>query len=132
VGGTFFLRKPVPSELASRTLRVAKGPMLNEFRSYYRHPLKLPVAISKRSGGELQASTVNLSCRGFATETAFDNLAMGDVVSTRLTLPDGNYVDMKSKLVWTEPTRSGFQFDGGLARDRQRLEQCLAAHLPLK
>ncbi len=132
VGGTFLLRKPVPSELASRTLRVAKGAMLNEFRRYCRHPLKLPVVISKHSGGELQTSTVNVSCRGFATETGFDNLAMGAVVRTRLTLPDGNYVEMKSKLVWNELTRSGFQFDGGLARDRQRLEECLAARLPLK
>ncbi len=132
VSGTFCLRKPVPSELATRTLRAAKGLMLNEFRRYYRHPFVLPVTIAKDSGGELQASTINVSCRGFATKAVFENLATGDVVRTRLTLPDGNYVEMKSKLVWSEPNVSGFQFEGSLARDRQRLEDCLATRLPLK
>lgn len=134
-GGAFVLRKPVAVELATRTLRVAKGPMLNEFRRYFRHPVQLPVLITRDSGGELQTTSVNVSHRGLAIQMAGPNvIAPRDAVRARLTLPGGGAcIEMKGKVTWTDVRgRAGIHCEGISPRDRQQLEEWLAPDLPGK
>lgn len=132
-GGTFALRKPVGVELAMRTLRAAKGSMLNEFGRYFRHPLQLPVLITRDSGGEFQATSINVSHRGLAVQMADLNvIAPRDVVRLRLTLPDGaTWIEMKGKVTWTDVRgRAGIHCEGVSPRDQQQLEEWLAPDLP--
>jgi hypothetical protein len=131
--GTFVLRKPVASELVVRTLRAAKGLMLNEFRRYFRHPVQLPVLITRDSCGELQGTSINVSHRGIAVQMPDSNLiAPRDAVRSRLTLPGrGTYIETEGKVVWTDARgRAGINCEGISPSDRQRLEEWLAPHLP--
>ena len=128
-GGTFTLRKPVAVDLATRTLRAAKGPMLTEFRRYLRHPAQLLVLMTKESGGEFHATSINISHRGLAVQMSALNVsAPTDPVRVRLTLPGvGTCIEMKGKVAWADARgRAGIRWEGISPRDRQQLEGWLA------
>ncbi len=133
LGGTFLLRMPIAFELAMRTLRAAKGPMLNEFCRYFRHPVHLPVLITRDSGGELRATSVNVSHRGLAIQMAgVKVIALRDAVRARLTLPgSGTCIETKGTVAWTDARgRAGIHCEGISPRDRKQLEEWLAPRLP--
>jgi hypothetical protein len=134
-GGMFVLREPVAVDLATRTLRAAKGLMLNEFGRYFRHPVRLPVLITRDSGGELQATSVNVSQGGLAVQSAgLSVIAPRDAVRARLTLPgSGTCIETKGKVAWTcAPGRAGIHCEGISPRDRQQMEEWLAPRVPRK
>jgi hypothetical protein len=132
-GGTFVLRKPVALELTMRTVRAAKGLMLNEFSRYFRHPVHLPVLVTMDSGGELRATSINVSHGGLAIQMAGLNvLSLRDAVRARLTLPgDGTCIETKGKVAWADARgRAGIHCEGVSPRDRRQLEEWLAPRLP--
>jgi hypothetical protein len=132
-GGTFLLTKPVAIELAIRTLRAAKGLMLNEFGRYWRHPVRLPVVIVRDSGEEFQATSINLSHGGLAVQiSALNVIAPGDAVRARFAWPGaGTCIETKGKVAWTGAQgRVGLHCECILARDRKQLEEWLAPGLP--
>jgi len=132
-GGMFVLTKPVAVDLATRTLRAATGLMLNEFRRYFRHPVELPVVITKDSGGEFQATSINFSHGGLAVRmAALDAIDPRDAVRARFTRPGaGTYIETKGKVAWTgSQSRAGLHCECISARDRKQLEEWLAPGLP--
>jgi hypothetical protein len=129
-GGAFVLRRPVSVDLASRTLRAAKGAMLNEFSRYFRQQMQLSVRITRDSGGELKATTLNISQRGMAIQLPSGKtlIAAGDPIRTSLTLPDSTCIEAKGKIVWMDIRgRAGIFCEGHSPRDRQQLQEWLAA-----
>jgi PilZ domain len=133
--GTFVLRKPVAVDLAVRTLRAAKGPMLNEFRRYFRHAVKLPAVIMRDSGGEFQATSINLSQVGLAVQMPGPHLIVPkDAVRARITLPGAaTSIETKGKVAWADAkSRAGLFCEGYSPRDRKQLEEWLAPRLPGK
>lgn len=132
-GGMFVLTKPVAVDLATRTLRAATGLMLNEFRRYFRHPVELPVVITKDSGGEFQATSINFSHGGLAVRmAALDAIDPRDAIRARFTRPGaGTYIETKGKVAWTGgQCRAGLHCECISARDRKQLEEWLASGLP--
>ncbi len=131
-GAAFHLGKPLSPELAMRTLRVAKGPMLAEFFGYFRHTERVPVLITKGAGGELRATSINVSLRGLAVQISGSNrIGINDAIHAMLTLPGGTWTEMKGKVVWADNRgRLGIRCDGITPRDKQQLKQWLAASLP--
>ncbi len=131
-GAAFQLRKPVSPKLAIRTMRAAKGHMLNEFFGYFRHTVRLPVLITKDAGGELRATSINISRRGLAVQMAgVHRIGQSDTVNALLTLPGGTWSEMKGTVVWADNRgRVGIRCEGRAPRDRQQLEQWLAPSLP--
>jgi len=132
-GGMFVLTKPVAVDLATRTLRAATGLMLNEFRRYFRQPVELPVVITKDSGGEFQATSINFSHGGLAVRmAALDAIDPRDAVRARFTRPGaGTYIETKGKVAWTGgQCRAGLHCECISARDRKQLEEWLAPGLP--
>jgi hypothetical protein len=129
-GGTFLVRNPVNFELAARTLRAAKGPMLSEFNRYFRHPVRLPVLITKDSGGEFQATSINVSHCGLGVQMpGLNMIAVTDVVRARLAMPGSTWFDTKGKVVWTDPRgRAGIQCQAISPRDLQKLEEIVGTH----
>jgi hypothetical protein len=128
--GTFVLRKPVSVELVARTLHAAKGPMLNEFQQYYRHSAQLPVLITRDSGGEFQATSINLSRRGLAIQMSGTGvIAPKDAVRARVATPSGgSWIDTKGEVVWANTRGSaGIRCEGVSPRDRQLLEEIAAS-----
>jgi PilZ domain len=128
-GGMFVLSKPVAVDLATRTLRAATGLMLNEFRRYFRHPVQLPVVITRDSGGELQATSINFSHGGLAVRmAALDVIAPGDAFRARFTRPGaGARIETKGRVAWIGAQgRAGLHCECISARDRKQLEEWLA------
>jgi hypothetical protein len=128
-GGMFVLRKPVAMDLVTRTLRAATGIMLNEFRRYFRHPVQLPVVITRDSGGEFQATSINFSHGGLAVRmAALDVFAPRDAVRVRFTRPGtGTCIETKGRVAWTGAQgRAGFRCECISARDQRQLEAWLA------
>jgi hypothetical protein len=128
--GTFVLKKPVTFELAVRTLRAAKGPMLSEFHRYFRHPVQLPVLITKDSGGEFQATSINISRCGLGLQMPGLNVvAPTDAVRTRLATPRGGTFERKGKVAWTDARgRAGIHCEAISPRDLQKLEEIVGTH----
>jgi hypothetical protein len=135
-GGTFVLRKPVGVDLAMRTLRAAKGPMLNEFSRYFRHQMQQPIRITRDLGGELKATTINISQRGMGIQLPSGKalIAAGDAIRALLTLPGGDAcIEAKGKIVWIDSRgRAGISCEGHSPCDRHQLESGLRPSVLLR
>jgi len=134
-GGMFVLTKPVGVDIATRTLRAATGLMLNEFRRYFRHPAQLPVVITKDSGEEFQATSINFSHGGLAVRMAALNvISPRDAVRARFTRPGASTcIETRGKVAWAGGQgRAGLYSECISARDRKQLEEWLTPGLPQK
>src|SRR5271170_6270017 len=65
-GSSFALERPLTSDSLRNTLQAAYGMIVRERRRYFRYPISVPAAASKKGELEIFGETVNVSERGVA------------------------------------------------------------------
>ena len=65
-GSSFALDRPLTFESLRHTLQAAYGMIVRERRCYFRYPISVPAAASKKGELEIFGETVNVSERGVA------------------------------------------------------------------
>jgi ActR/RegA family two-component response regulator len=65
-GSSFALDRPLTFESLRHTLQAAFGMIVRERRRYFRYPISVPAAASKKGELEILGETVNVSERGVA------------------------------------------------------------------
>ena len=122
MGANFVLQKPISILNASRCFHAALNFMLQERRRYFRHPVKLQVAIVL---GEktVKATSTNISESGIALMLR-EALPKGAKPRLQFTLPDTKYsFDIEGEVVWTDMKgRCGLRFHGVEKSTQQQLE----------
>ncbi len=131
-GATFVVAKPITLELALRTLRAAQGQMANEFRRYFRHPLRAPVRLTTDANQELQATSLNVSRIGLGVRLSEPQLLTArQAVRARLAVvsPNLGWIELHGRVAWCDGKgRAGLQCQGITASHQKQLEQWLASN----
>jgi ActR/RegA family two-component response regulator len=129
-GSNFVLRRPLSPTSIGRSLKVAYGLILRERRRYFRCPVKIPVAIYRRSLPEIHGETVNISENGMAV-AATAALAPGVEVQMHFALPDreSRFV-VEATICWSKSTfHLGLQFTTLSPRLTSELQEWLLQQL---
>jgi ActR/RegA family two-component response regulator len=133
-GASFALERPLSLDSIRHTLNAAYGLIVRERRRYFRCPISLPVAASRKGESEIFGRTINISERGMALSTSTP-LMPGSGVTVQFTLTNPQLaIAAECKVCWhNDKGESGLSFfflpanlsselQGWLA---QRLEQQL-------
>lgn len=111
MGANFVLEQPLAFDRVLRCFRAAHGLMVGERRSYYRHPIEIPVYLDfGGSTASVTVTSIDMSSRGMSVSSKAD-LAPQKEMQMRFTLPDSNdSVEGRGKVVWTDEGRAGIRF----------------------
>src|SRR3984885_4864993 len=85
-GSSFVLERPLTSESIRNTLKAAYGLIVRERRRYFRYPISVPAAASRKGQSEVFGKTINISERGMALITSTP-LMPGTELKIQFTLP---------------------------------------------
>lgn len=120
----FLLQRPLDSLPIRHTLHTACDLMRTERRRYFRCSALLQLEL-KRSSGNLQAVTLNVSSNGVAINTP-KPLQLGEQVELLLGLPDGFHVRASGVVIWDDKHgKAGLHFCCGSQEMRSRLDSWL-------
>jgi DNA-binding response OmpR family regulator len=120
----FLFRRPIDSLALRTTLHTASDLMRTERRRYFRCSALLNIEL-RRSSGNLQAVTLNVSSNGVAISTP-QPLQLGERVELTLSLPDGFGVHGSGVVIWDDKHgKSGLHFCCGSQEMRSRLDSWL-------
>jgi hypothetical protein len=120
----FLLHRPLDSLPIKNTLHTACDLMRTERRRYFRCSAVLPLEL-KRSSGNLQAVTLNVSSNGIAINTS-ESLRLGEQVELMLSLPDEFVVRASGVVIWDDKHgRAGLHFCCSSQEMRSRLDSWL-------
>jgi CheY-like chemotaxis protein len=110
-GFSFILERPLTRESINHTLKVAYGLIVRERRRYFRYPVIVPVALSRKNNPEAFGRTVNVSENGMALKCAAPLLRDSEG-TVQFTLPDpALQVTAEAKVCWHDDHgNSGLQF----------------------
>jgi ActR/RegA family two-component response regulator len=84
-GSSFVLERPLAPDSIRRSLKAAYGLIVRERRRYFRFPISVPAAASRKGEAEVFGRTVNISERGVALNTSAP-LMPGAEVTIQFTL----------------------------------------------
>lgn len=110
-GSSFALQRPLTFDSLRHTLQAAYGLIVRERRRYFRYPVSVPAAASKRGESEILGKTVNVSERGVAFSGSTP-LIRGAEVTMRFTLTNPQLsITAECKVCWTNDRgQSGLSF----------------------
>jgi ActR/RegA family two-component response regulator len=110
-GSSFALERPLTFDSLRNTLQAAYGMIVRERRRYFRHPISVPAAVSKKGELEIFGQTVNVSERGVAFNGSTP-LAPGSEVTMQFSLTNPQLVIIADcKVCWTnDKGQSGLSF----------------------
>ena len=86
-GSAFTLQKPLTIEAIRHTFKAAYGLIVRERRRYFRYPIAVPAAGTRKGESEIFGKTINISKKGMALSTSTP-LAPGTELKIQFTLPD--------------------------------------------
>jgi ActR/RegA family two-component response regulator len=86
-GSAFTLQKPLTIEAIRHTFKAAYGLIVRERRRYFRYPISVPAAGTRKGESEIFGKTINISEKGMALSTSTP-LAPGTELKIQFTLPD--------------------------------------------
>jgi len=86
-GSAFTLQKPLTIEAIRHTFKAAYGLIVRERRRYFRYPISVPAAATRKGESEIFGKTINISEKGMALSTSTP-LATGTELKIQFTLPD--------------------------------------------
>jgi len=110
-GSSFALERPLTLDSLRHTLQAAYGLIVRERRRYFRYPVSVPAAASKKGRSEIFGKTVNVSERGLAFSGSTP-LGPGAEVTVQFTLTDPQLaITAECKVCWTNDRgQSGLSF----------------------
>jgi len=110
-GSSFALERPLTFDSLRNTLQAAYGMIVRERRRYFRYPISVPAAVSKKGELEIFGETVNVSerCVAFSGSTP---LVPGAEVTMQFTLTNPQLaIKAECKVCWTNDSgQSGLSF----------------------
>jgi len=111
VGSSFALERPLTFDSLRHTLQAAYGLIVRERRRYFRYPISVPAAASKKGELEIFGETVNVSERGVAFSGSTP-LVPGVEVTIQFTLTNPQLaLTAECKVCWTNNGgQSGLSF----------------------
>jgi ActR/RegA family two-component response regulator len=86
-GSSFVLQKPLTMESIRHTFKAAYGLIVRERRRYFRYPISVPAAGTRKGLPEVFGRTINISERGMALSTSTP-LLPGAELKIECTLPN--------------------------------------------
>jgi len=99
-GSSFVLERPLTAESIRNTLNAAYGMIVRERRRYFRYPISVPAAGSRKGKSELFGRTINVSERGMALSTSTPVMP-GSELKIQFTLPSPRLdVTADCKVCW--------------------------------
>jgi ActR/RegA family two-component response regulator len=99
-GSSFVLERPLSPESIRNTLKAAYGLIVRERRRYFRYPISVPAAASRKGQSEVFGRTINISERGMALITSTP-LMPGTELKIQFTLPSPHLdVTADCKVCW--------------------------------
>jgi DNA-binding response OmpR family regulator len=108
-GAKFMIAKPVSAEQARRTLDLASGLLIHEYRRYFRCALEVPIHLS-RTDRELRAKTTNISMGGLAVRT-LEEIRLAERFRLEFVLPNAKALKLEGEVVWADTQgRAGMRF----------------------
>jgi ActR/RegA family two-component response regulator len=110
-GSSFALERPITFDSLRNTLQAAYGMIVRERRRYFRYPISVPAAASKKGELEIFGETVNVSERGVAFSGSTP-LGPGAEVTLQFTLTNPQLaITADCKVCWTnDQGQSGLSF----------------------
>jgi ActR/RegA family two-component response regulator len=110
-GSSFALERPLSLSSIRHTLNAAYGLIVRERRRYFRCPISVPAAASRKGESEIFGRTVNISERGMAITTSTP-LTPGTEVTMQFTLTNPQLaITAECKVGWHDDKRqSGLSF----------------------
>lgn len=110
-GSSFALERPLTFDSLRNTLQAAYGLIVRERRRYFRYPISVPAATSKKGELEIFGETVNVSERGVAFSGSTP-LSPGAEVTMQFTLTNPQLpIASECKVCWTNDRgQSGLSF----------------------
>jgi CheY-like chemotaxis protein len=125
MGANFVLQKPISALNAARCFHAALNFMVRERRRYFRHPVKLRVAIVLGDKTVMSTST-NLSESGIALMLR-EALPKGATPRLQFTLPETNQsFDFDAEVVWSDlKGHAGLRFQNVARESQAQLEKWL-------
>jgi PilZ domain len=115
-GVHIHLRKPVTIESGAKSLQVAYGRMLHDYRKYTRFAVMAPVLATDENGRTLFVTITNIGEGGVGFTTNPDiggtkvdcppeePLSIGSIMSFRVPLPGvSGEISVQARLLWTRP-----------------------------
>jgi len=110
-GSSFALERPLTLDSLRHTLQAAYGLIVRERRRYFRYPVSVPAAASKKGKSEIFGKTVNVSERGVAFSGSTP-LGPGAEVNIQFTLTDPQLaITAECRVCWTDDRgQSGLSF----------------------
>jgi CheY-like chemotaxis protein len=128
-GITFFMAKPPDVKQVSDILRLMRGVMLREKRSYVRLPLRT-VVNCRTEHHEFTSGSLNLSEGGMLLDTS-GGMAVGQEIELRFSLPPTpGQLNPRAQVIRREaPDRMAVQFLGLSSDDRQAVQAYIAVRI---
>src|ERR1700683_1817220 len=110
-GSSFVLERPLTPDSIRRSLKAAYGLIVRERRRYFRFPISVPAAASRKGKPEVFGRTVNISERGVALRTLVP-LTPGSDVTIQFTLANPQLaITADCKVCWhNDKGQSGLLF----------------------
>lgn len=110
-GSSFVLQRPLTFESIRHTLNAAYGLIVRERRRYFRYPISVPAAASRKGESEVFGRTINISERGMALSTSTP-LMPGSELKIQFTLPNPHLdVTADCKVCWhNDQGQAGLSF----------------------
>jgi DNA-binding response OmpR family regulator len=100
VKASFTLSKPLQGALTRATMRAASSLIFSSYRRTFRCQLVVPVSLVSVER-QFSVSSSNISMGGIAIQTA-ETLSTEERFRIYLVLPNGQKIDRKAKVVWTD------------------------------
>ncbi len=110
-GSAFTLQKPLTIESIRHTFKAAYGLIVRERRRYFRYPISVPAAASRKGQPEIFGRTINISEKGMALSTSTP-LTPGSEFKIQFTLPDPHLdITADCKVCWhNDQGQAGLSF----------------------
>jgi ActR/RegA family two-component response regulator len=129
-GSSFAFERPLTLDSIRHTLRVAYGLIVRERRRYFRYPISVPAAASRKGEPEILGKTVNVSERGMAFTSSVP-LMSGWEVALKFTLTNPQLaITAGCKVCWNNDRgQSGLSFLSLPSSTSSELQEWLAHKL---
>ncbi|MGH9532870.1 MAG: PilZ domain-containing protein [Terriglobales bacterium] len=130
LGANFALDKPLCPKETARSMRAARGLIVQERRRYYRHPVDLSASLTLPGGTRLYVRTTNLSQDGVGVELK-TTVQPGTRLEITFELPENNTdIEARGEVAWCRGSNAGIRFQEILPTSRPRFRRWMDANTP--
>ncbi len=130
MGANFVLNKPLNTAETARSLRAARGLILQERRRYHRHPVDLSASLTLPEGKRLYVRTTNLSQDGIGIEL-LSIVPPGTCLQITFELPDSEVeIGAVGEVAWCRGGNAGIRFREILPKSRVHFRHWMDKNTP--